>query len=323
MVQECAWTMPKSVTDSRRNPNSSKQNTKLLFNEGLTTLCHFCFQELDYTNLQPLRYMILDDPPIMSACVSGNWLVTIQFGMLPIRAYRLPDLQPGKNISDNFLHSCYSARGDSDGHIYIGCYTNVSVLEINKTGDISVTRTLTAGGLLPTGRLNMLAGLGPNPEQVWVYEEDFNRFHQCIHKFYLIDTSNDTVVQMLIPNPQYLPTVHRSWSSKAAMFPTGEIFLRACADGDCVLLLYESSSTSAINLTVSGDPLLSHNNHMLLLDRESNTLLILDSEGELLHTVDDLNGKHGFQMEIWDVRFWKNNLIALSHFGGIAIFSIM
>ncbi len=38
---------------------------------------------------------------------------------------------------------------------------------------------------------------------------------------------------------------------------------------------------------------------------KSNTLLILDSKGELLHTVDDLNGKQGFFIQVWDVAFWK------------------
>ena len=68
-------------------------------------------------------------------------------------------------------------------------------------------------------------------------------------------------------------------------------------------------------------PILTYNTHFLLHDWES--IRILDNKGELLHTWDDLNGKHGFWMQIRDVGFWKNNLIVLGRVGDIAIFSMV
>ncbi len=196
----------------------------------------------------------------------------------------------------------------------------ISVLEISETGDISVTQNLTAGGLL-TGRVNIVAGFGSSPGQVWVYMTGY--FDKGFN-FYLIETSNDSVIEVLKVSPHDLIHFNGSWSTTtAALLPTGEILLRACGQRNCFLLLYRSGSTSAISVTANAYPLLSHNDHFLLLDSAPNTILILDSKGELLHTVDDLNGKHGFWMQIQDVGYWKNNLIVLGHVCDIAIFSML
>ncbi len=95
-----------------------------------------------------------------------------------------------------------------------------------------------------------------------------------------------------------------------------KILLRAW-NGYGVLLLYDSLTASPKKLT----EILTYNTHFLLHDWES--IRILDNKGELLHTWNDLNGKHGFWMQIRDVGVWKNNLIVLGRVGDIAIFSMV
>ncbi len=255
--------------------------------------------------------------------MSGNWLVFCEplgpFQASHAYAYSFPDLQLESNVS--LRGFCYITQAASDGQIYASCLNMVSVLEIGEKGDISVTQNLTAGGLL-TGHGNNVAGFGSNPGQVWVCMEGY--LDKEGFKFYLIETSNDSVIEVLKVSPRDLLHFNGLWvSTNAALLPSRELLLIACAQEDCVLLLHQSGSTSAINVTVSGYLMLSHNDHFLLLDRASNTILILDSKGELVHTVDDLNGKHGFWMQIQDVGYWKNNLIVLGRVGDIAIFSML
>ncbi len=92
-----------------------------------------------------------------------------------------------------------------------------------------------------------------------------------------------------------------------------------------VVQLYQSDVTlPPTNLTVTGDRLLlSHRNHFLLLDWQTNTILILDSQGDLVHTVDDLNGKHGIWMKIEDVAVWENKLLVCDEYGNVMILSML
>ncbi len=230
-----------------------------------------------------------------------------------ISTYSLPDLQPKNIVSPSDY--CVNVRADSDGQVYAGCNRMVSVLETSETGDISVTRNLTAGGLL-TGRRNAVAGFGPSPGQVWVHVISYE--NATVIKVYLIDANTDSVIQMFTPDPRDIPS---SWASVAAL---GHKILIHGWNGYGVLLLYDSHTTSPTNLTRSGEfsPILSYNNHFLLHDWESR-IGILDNKGELLHTWDDLNGKHGFWMQIVDAGFWKNNLIVLGSVGDVAIFSMV
>ena len=196
----------------------------------------------------------------------------------------------------------------------------VSVLEISETGSISVTRNLTAGGLL-TGRMNKVAGFGPSPGQVWVYEWLYENATDIT--VYLIDANTDSVIKTFTPDPRDIPYGNsRSTFAAAAALGYDTILLHA-RNGYGVLLLFDSLTASPTNLTQSGGffPILSYNNRFLLRDWKS--IRILDNKGELLYTGDDLNGKHGFWMQIWDVAFWKNNLIVLGMVGDIAIFSML
>ncbi len=222
------------------------------------------FQELQYARRSPLPYKILENSELDTICVGGNWLVEYSGIAWPItsltfaaRVCSLPDLEPGNNVS--LPKTSYSTLvSDNGGHVYIGCWGMASALEISETGNSSVTRNLTAGERL-TGEWNDVAEVGPSPGQVWVYYDFYNGEDL---KLYLIETVNDSVMQMLTLNSSDLPELNE-WGhayAKVIMLQTGEILLRA-SGRDRVLLVYQSAVTSLTNLTVSGSPLRSHRNH--------------------------------------------------------------
>ncbi len=287
---------------------------------------------MGYTGLRPLYYNILDGDTHESICVSGNFLVGFSehrknwrfllFGYVTstyFSTYSLPDLQPGNIVSQSGY--CVNVRADSDGQVYAGCHHTVFVLEIGETGSISVTRDLTAGGLL-TGRMNKVAGFGPSPGQVWIY----NMFYENTSdiKVYLIDANTDSVIQTFTPDPRDIPYGNRSWTSVVNAAALGHKILLHARNGYSVLLLFDSLTASPTNLTRSGEfsLILLYNNRFLLRGWKSR-IRILDINGELLHTWDDLNGNHGFWMQLRDVAFWNNTLIVLGGVGDVAIFSML
>ncbi len=171
----------------------------------------FCFQETAHTGLRPLYYKYLDDDTLRSICVSGNFLVGFgrPYGKdAYVSTYSLPDLQPGKNTS--LSGSCFNVRADSDGQVYAGCGHMVSVLEISETGNISVTRNLTVGGLL-AGKRNAVAGFGPSPGQVWVYGRSYENATDI--QVYLIDVNTDSVIKTFTPDSRDIPYGNRPWAS--------------------------------------------------------------------------------------------------------------
>ncbi len=237
-----------------------------------------------------------------------------------VSTYSLPDLQLGNNVSVS--GHCGTVRAASDGQVYAGCHHVVSVLEISETGNISVTRNLTAGGLL-TGSRNEVAGFGLNPGQVWIYDRSYKNATDI--QVHLIDVNTDSVIQMFTPDSRDIPYGNSPWVTFVDVAALGhdKLLLRA-RDDNGVLLLYDSLTASPKNLSWSGEfyPILTYKTHFLLRDGGSR-IRILDINGELLYTGDDLNGKHGFWIQIQDVAFWNNNLIVLGLVGDIAIFSML
>ena len=140
--------------------------------------------------------------------------------------------------------------------------------------------------------------------------------HRC--DIYLIDIHNDTVIHKIDSNG--------CRNGFVSQLLTGELLITRYVSRSTVLVvqLYQSDITlPPTNLTVTGHPLLSHRNHFLLRDWQANTILILDSQGDLVHTVDDLNGKHGIWMTIKGVAVWENNLLVCDYVGNVMILSIL
>ena len=150
------------------------------------------------------------------------------------------------------------------------------------------------------------------PGQLWVGCSDTSDW--C--DIYVININNDSVIHKINSNGY-----DRGYVSQLL---TGELLVRRRVRRFSTLQLYQSDLTlPPTNLTVDGRPLLSHRNHFLLLDRQSYTILILNSQGDLVHTVDDLNGKHGIWMGIQDVAVWENNLLMCDEYGNVMFLSML
>ncbi len=281
-----------------------------------------CFQNLDYTRLHPVRYRNLGHGSLLSICVSGRWLVASGSNLsgysdaysATVYVYNLPGLQP-KYILPDVFYTCAVICADSEGRVFGGCFNRVAMLEISETGNLTFSRNLTAGGRL-VGRETTVA-VGATPGQLWVGCS--RGFRGDICDIYLIDIDNDTVIQTIDSISYH--------SGHVSQQLTGELLITWIGRSTVVHLYQSYISLPPTNLTVTviGDPsrLLADRNHFLLLDRQANTILILDSQGDLVHTVDDLNGKHGIWMKIQDVAVWENNLLVGDTYGNVMILSML
>ena len=265
----------------------------------------------DYIRLHPVGYRNLGHGPLRSICVSGRWLVALHLYSTAAHVCSLPGLQPECKLPDVFLY-VKDISGGSEGHVFGGSYGRAAMLEISETGNLTFSRNLTAGGRLD-GRGNTVA-VGSTPGQLWVAAWQGLDGHNC--DVYLIDIDKDTVIQKI--------NSHSCRGGQVSQLLTGELLIQWYGNRSSVVQLYQSDITiPPKNLTVTGYLLLSHRNHFLLLDWEANTILILDSQGDLVHTVGDLNGKHGIRMNIWDVAVWENNLLVGDWYGNVMILSMV
>ncbi len=138
-----------------------------------------------------MRYKELGAYQLWSVCVSGMWLVTLELcWSCTAHVYSLPGLQPESELSE-VGSICPNIRGDNEGRVFVGCNDRVVILEISRTGNLTFSGNITAGGRL-SQRLNFVA-VGSTPGQLWVGY--FRRFGNDNGGIYLIDINNDIVIQ--------------------------------------------------------------------------------------------------------------------------------
>ena len=276
------------------------------------------FQSPNYTHLRPVGYRNLVDDHSETFCVTGSWLIVLyRWSHQAAHIYSLPGFKPQSELAD-VGSFCLNIRADSEGRVFVGCYGRVVMLEISETGNLTFSRNLTAGGRL-SERQNTVA-VGSRPGQLWVgyVYWGFDKA-DCI---YLIGVDNDSVIQGI------QESVDSNWALIffTSQLLTGELLITGSFyySNDSIVHLYQSNVTlPPTNLTVTGYVLLSHRNHFLVRDWHTNAILILDSQGGLVHTVDDLNGKHGIWIEIRDVAVWENNLLVCDRWGNVMILSML
>ncbi len=274
---------------------------------------------MSYADLQPVLFRELDIT-VWSITVSGKWLVATGLDDVPTDAlytYRLPNVHPVANASLHSNSGCFSEAGN-DGQVFAACWSRVIVLQISETGNITVTGNLTAEGKLK-GRYNIVA-LGPRVGQIWVTQWWY--WNETEVMVILLDVDTDTIIQPIITwavsDPGVVPA---AWVQVNSLV-TGETLLSDCVYPDCDTALFQEIGAQPTNISVRGQVKMSHKDHFLLRDIRANTILIMDGKGELLHTVDDMNGKHGIRMEIVDIALWENNLIVLGLNGKVMMFSM-
>ena len=214
-----------------------------------------------------------------------------------------------RDVCSNYGSLC----ADSEGRVFGGCFGYVVILEISETGNLTYSGSLTAGGRLDW-RQNTVA-VSSTPGQLWI-GCSFILGRSC--DIYLIDIDNDTVIQKKYSNG--CPNGYVS------QLLTGELLIGRydIRLKEVTVRLYQSDITfPPTDLTVTRYPRLSHNDHFLVVDRQANTILILDNQGDLVYTVDDLNGKHGIWMKISDVAVWEKNLLVCDAYGNLMILSML
>ncbi len=268
--------------------------------------------------MRPVRYRKLGSDRLQSISVSGRWLVTLQEHFdQSASVYSLPGLQPQSELAD-VGSGCLNIRADTEGQVFVACTGRIVLLEISETGNLTFSRNLTAGGRLDRRR-NTVA-VGPRPGQLWVAQPPKRlAYNACLM---LLHVDTDTVIQ------QIDMLVDSSWTLlSASQLMTGELLVTVFdyVSKYSIVHLYQSDVTlPPTNLTVTGKVLLSHRNHFLLLDWHTNTILILDNQGDLVHTVGDLNGKHGIWMTIEDVAVGENTFLVCDLYNGnVMLFSMI
>ena len=252
-----------------------------------------------------------------SITVSGKWLVATgsENGSYDaFYTYTLPDIRIANNVSLHSYSECFSEAG-SDGQVFAGCWDRVTVLQISETGNITVTKNLTAEGRLK-GRYNMVA-LGLKSGQIWVTQ--WRYWSETEVMVILLDVDTDTVREPIIRWAVSKPG-DLAWIQVASL-ETEETLLCDCVYPDCHTVLFHTIGAQPKNISVAGQVKMSHKDHFLVRDMQENTIMIVDGHGKLLYTVDVLNGKHGIRMEIVDIALWGNNLIVLGLEGKIVMFS--
>ncbi len=259
-----------------------------------------------------------------SVCVNRKWLIALHgyYGDVA-RAYSLPNLVRGKAVAGKFSN-CDIIGAGSDDRMYVGCYSRVALLEISEEGNLTFRRNLTAGGQLAKCCRRYIVAVDSRPGQLWVAPTVYSDHDWML---YLMDVNNDSILQSLeIVTPT--GTMIRGVDGLAVM-GTGELLLSGYNANYTTraVLLYQSNITlpsTLVAVSNSTRVLLSHRDRFLVCDYKSGNILILDSKGELDHTVDDhLHGKHGVSMRVRDVAVWEDHLIVCDFHGYCLVFSML
>ncbi len=199
--------------------------------------------------------------------------------------------------------------------LYVPDLYNIMVLEISDSGNMSVFRILT------TGRQSMLhprVASHPQPDLMFVAANQ----QQGSPQLCVINVADDSVVETL-----ELPD-NCAWLLSLASLTTGEILIsyRVNDRVNSSLALYRSASQSPTELTnlpsVSDWVLamVSNDNLFLMSYSLGSDLLVLTTEGFVLHTVDTVSGKLGvFLHDVTGVAVWQDCVWMGSHHGDLVL----
>ncbi len=236
-----------------------------------------CFQNVDYSRLQPVRYARLKHN-ITGLCVSGRWLVVTDW--VNTSLYSLPDLALRHKVR---VEACRLPRAASDSLVYVPGKRYIALLEITASGNMTELRNITTVGgqklLLPS------VAVGPQPGQLCVAQ-----YHQP--RLWIVNTTNDRVIHTVrLPDPcQVL------WS--VAALDSGQLMISYSVSHPNFSLAFYTSvadSPEVLHRSVADgvNGLLGHGQHFLAPHVFKADLLVMGSNGSVLHTVDAVSGKLG------------------------------
>ncbi len=255
-----------------------------------------CFQDVDYAVIKPVRYAKLNHS-IYGLCLSGSWLVVADWGANTTRLYSLPDLALHHQVT---VERCRQPRADTAGLVYVPTWRpngHIAVLQII-SGRLVEIRNITAVG--GHGLHFPVVAVGPQPGQLCVGQFD---------RLSIINTTDDRLVrEVRLPcQCDYLLSVAALYSGQLMIS-----YFNSYPDNHS-LAFYTSvtdSPTVLYNMAAVGDGVfasLCHGQHFLVPYLYKADLLVVDSSGAVLHTVDAVSGKLGVYLyAITDVAVWQD-----------------
>ncbi len=253
-----------------------------------------CLQDIDYTGLRPVRYQRLGHA-ISGLCVSGPWLIVTDLANVSL--YSLPDLQLHHQVR---VYGCRLPRAESDGRVvYVPALTYITVIEISDSGNMTVIRNITTVG--GQSLLYPAVAVGPQPGQLCVARVGTPRL-------WVVNVSDGSVLQNVT-----LPDCRWGLWSVAAL-NSGQLLVsyqinrytyslawyNSVTDSPILVNNVTSMADFVHGIQVSGD-------HFLAPYIFKANLLVLGTNGSVLHTVDAVSGKLGVWLYgITDVAVWQD-----------------
>ena len=265
-----------------------------------------CFQNVDYSRLQPVRYARLKHN-ITGLCVSGPWLVVTDW--VNTSLYSLPDLALHHQVT---VKACRLPRAASDSLVYVPSRWYIVVLEITASGNITELRKITTVGGQDLWYPSV--AVGPQTGQLCVAQFDRPRL-------WIVSTTNDRVIHTVrLPDP-----CQRLWS--VAALDSGQLMISySVSYPNCSLAFYTSVADSpevVHNMSSVADivnGLLGHGQHFLAPYVYKADLLVMGSNGSVLHTVDTVSGKLGVYLHwINDVAVWQDCVWLGGYWGDLVL----
>ncbi len=276
----------------------------IVLSQFLFVTIYMCFQNVDYSRLQPVRYARLKHN-ITGLCVSGRWLVVTD--EVNTSLHSLPDLALHHQVR---VEACRLPRAATDSLVYVPAWRYIAVLEITASGNITELRNITTVGGQDLWYPRV--AVGPQPGQLCVAQ-----FHQP--RLWIVNTTNDRVIHTVrLPDPCL-----RLWS--VAALDSGQLMIAYSVSYPNQTLAFYTSvadSPEVVHRSVADgvNGLLGHGQHFLAPYILKADLLVLGSNGSVLHTVDTVSGKLGVYLHrIVDVAVWQDCVWLGGYWGDLVL----
>ncbi len=257
----------------------------------------FCFQNVDYSSLEPIRYTEVNHS-ISGLCVSSSWLVVTGWDDT-VRLYSLPGLELHHHL---MVRWCHHPRVDSDGVVYVPGDRYIAVLQITDSGKMTEIRKYSSvGGLGLGGWLSVTVGPESgqlclaqwDPPRLWVMNVSDN---SLLHNLTLPDACDGLLSVAALVSGQLMISYRISRRNHVHSLAV----YRSWADSPSLLTNLTSVGDRVYGLTGSG-------NHFLAPYYYQSDLLILGTNGSVLHTVDAVSGRLGLRLyEMEDATVWQD-----------------
>ncbi len=245
--------------------------------------------------------------------MTREWLV-VAYKNTSMCVYSLPELRYKDQV--DFGSDIWLPRADRAGLVYLPGPPGrlISVLTISDTGNLTLLRKLTLGG---TTREIFSVATGPQLGELCV---GISRPPRVV----ILNVADDNITHNLsLPDGTDVVTA-------VGVLHTGQILIQVHIGHGVgiyiyVLAFYSSYAAPPVLLNdlkpLSGNPgMIGHVNHFLFSLGYDSLILIVDADGQLVSTVDALNGNGVVWLDMMlDVAIWDNCVWVLSLYGALIL----